>query len=108
MVAFKRVGNIIKDGVDEAIDATLFEASCETALYEAVQKTAEQCRQLVVQGDYGNALQAVAALRAPVDAFFDGVMVMADDQQVKTNRLALLTAVARLLEQVADFSKLAG
>ena len=49
----------------------------------------------------------VAGLGGRVDAFFDGVMVMAEDERVKTNRLALLTAVARLLEQIADFSRLA-
>ncbi len=107
VVAFKRVGNIIKGGVEAAIDSSLFEADCETGLFEAVQQTAEECRQLVAKGEYGDALQTVAALGAPVDAFFDGVMVMAEDERVKTNRLALLTAVARLLEQVADFSKLA-
>ncbi|MCD4688185.1 MAG: glycine--tRNA ligase subunit beta, partial [Desulfuromonadaceae bacterium] len=107
VVAFKRVGNIIKGGVDEAIDSTLFEASCETGLFEAVNKAAEECRLLIAKGDYGDALQTVAALRVPVDAFFEGVMVMADDTRVKTNRLALLTAVARLLEKIADFGKLA-
>ena len=59
------------------------------------------------QGGYGEALQTVAALRVPVDAFFDGVMVMAEDPRVKSNRLALLTAVARLLDKIADFAKLA-
>lgn len=107
VVAFKRVGNIIKGGVDAEVDSTLFEASCETGLFEAFQQAAEECRQLVAKGDYGDALQTVAALRVPVDAFFDGVMVMADDERVKTNRLALLTAVARLLEKIADFGKLA-
>ncbi len=107
VIAFKRIGNIIKGGVDEAIDSTLFEASCETVLFEAAQQAAEKCRKLVAKGNYGDALQTVAALREPVDAFFEGVMVMADDEGVKTNRLALLTSVARLLEQIADFSKLA-
>lgn len=107
VVAFKRVGNIIKGGVDEAVDSTLFQENCETVLFEAVRQATEKCRQLVAKGSYCDTLQTVAALRAPVDAFFDGVMVMADDERVKTNRLALLTAVARLLEQVADFSKLA-
>lgn len=107
VVAFKRVGNIIKGGVADAIDSTLFEASCETGLFEAVQQAAEKCQMLVAKSNYGEALQTVASLRAPVDTFFDGVMVMADDVRVKTNRLALLTAVARLLEKIADFGKLA-
>ena len=107
VVTFKRVGNIIKGGVEEAVDPALFEASCETELHQAVQQAAGECVQLVEQGDYGAALKTVAALRTPVDAFFDGVMVMAEDARVKSNRLALLTAVARLLDKIADFAKLA-
>lgn len=107
VVTFKRVGNIIKGGVDQEVDAALFEAPCEAELYAAVQQAAGDCRQLVEQGGYGEALQTVAALRVPVDAFFDGVMVMAEDPRVKSNRLALLTAVARLLDKIADFAMLA-
>lgn len=107
VVAFKRVGNIIKGGVETAINPELFEEPCETDLFEAVQRTAAEYRQLLNRGDYGKALQIVAGLGGMVDAFFDGVMVMAEEERVKINRLALLTAVARLLEQIADFSKLA-
>jgi glycyl-tRNA synthetase beta chain len=60
----------------------------------------------VAGGDYAAALQAIAALRIPVDAYFDGVMVMVDDPDVKGNRLALLTEVGRLFEDIADFSKI--
>ncbi len=107
VVAFKRVGNIIKGGVETAIDPDLFEESCEADLFAAVQRTAAEYRQLLSRGDYGTALQIVAGLGGLVDALFDGVMVMAEEERVKINRLALLTAVARLLEQIADFSRLA-
>jgi glycyl-tRNA synthetase beta chain len=53
------------------------------------------------------ALRTIASLRAPVDTFFDEVMVMAEDEKVKKNRLALLTAVARLFGGIADFSRIA-
>ena len=58
-------------------------------------------------GDYPAALQTVAGLREPVDAFFDGVMVMAEDERVRTNRLALLTQVAGLFADIADFTRIA-
>jgi glycyl-tRNA synthetase beta chain len=106
-VAFKRVVNIIKGGVDAPVDPKLFEAGCEQALQQALAQASGEVRQLVAAGDYPAALRTIAALRAPVDAFFDGVMVMAKDEAVRTNRLALLTAVARLFEGIADFSRIA-
>lgn len=105
-VAFKRVVNIIKGGVPETVRPELLQADCEKQLAAAVERAAEEVRALVGQGDYAAALQAVAALRPPVDAFFDGVMVMAEDAALRTNRLALLTAVARLFEGIADFSRI--
>jgi glycyl-tRNA synthetase beta chain len=105
-VAFKRVVNIIKGGVPETVRPELLQADCEKQLATAVARAAEEVRALVGQGDYAAALQAVAALRPPVDAFFDGVMVMAEDAALRTNRLALLTAVARLFEGIADFSRI--
>ena len=58
-------------------------------------------------GDYTTSLQVLAALRAPVDAFFDGVMVNADDPALKANRLALLRALHTAMNRVADLSRLA-
>lgn len=104
--AFKRVVNIIKGGVTEAVRSELFQADCEKQLAAAIERASGEVRQRVGQGDYAGALKAIAALREPVDAFFDGVMVMAEDQAVRTNRLALLTAVARLFEGIADFSRI--
>lgn len=106
-VAFKRVGNIIKGGVDAPVDPSLFQDNAEGALYEAIQTVKISADKLLSSGAWLDALTTIATLRGPVDSFFDKVMVMADEQQVRTNRLALLTTIARLVGKVADFSKIA-
>ncbi len=106
-VAFKRVVNIIKGGVGTPVDAALFEEDSEKVLFEATQKTQTEVLARIADGDYAAALGAIATLRGPVDAFFEGVMVMAKDETVRTNRLALLTQVARLFAGIADFSRIA-
>ncbi|MBE0577573.1 MAG: glycine--tRNA ligase subunit beta [Desulfuromonadales bacterium] len=106
-IAFKRVGNIIKGGVDNPVQTELFVADCERALAAAVEATRQTVDDQVGKGDYGAALQTIAKLREPVDAFFDGVMVMVEDDRVKTNRLALLTQVAGLFANIADFTRIA-
>ena len=106
-VAFKRIGNIIKGGLDRSVDPALFEASCEQELFQAFQQVRNDVETSVAQGNYTAALRSVATLRTSVDAFFDGVMVMAKDEAVRNNRLALLTDVARLFRGIADFSRIA-
>lgn len=106
-VAFKRVGNIIKGGLEQPVDTSLFEADCEKDLFAQLQQVESKVAELVSGRDYPAALETIAGLRAPVDAFFDGVMVMADDQAVKNNRLALLTGIAGLFKGIADFSRIA-
>ncbi len=106
-VAFKRVGNIIKEGVEQPVDPQLFAAACETELFAALQQVQSQVAELVAGRNYPAALEAIAGLRVPVDAFFDGVMVMDKDETVKNNRLALLTGIAGLFKGVADFSRIA-
>ncbi len=106
-VAFKRVGNIIKNGTDTPIDPTLFEDTAESALYEAFSAVKASVEARVAAGSWLDALTEIATLRGPVDAFFDHVMVMAEDQRVRTNRLALLTAIARMFGRIADFSRIA-
>lgn len=105
-VAFKRVGNIIKGGVDTPLRSELFEADCERTLADAVAQARAAVAAAVAAGDYAAALQSIAALRIPVDAFFEGVMVMAEKPEVRTNRLALLTEVGRLFDGIADFAKI--
>lgn len=106
-VAFKRIVNIIKGGLDRPVDPALFQASCEGELYGALQKVQGEVEARVEAGDYAAALQAIATLRGPVDNFFDGVMVMDKEEAVRENRLALLTSVARLFKGTADFSRIA-
>ena len=101
-VAFKRVVNIIKGGVTAPVDSALFEAPCEGALFAALQAAGDEVASCVGRGAYDEALRTIAALRDPVDAFFTGVMVIAPDERVRTNRLALLTQVARLFAGIAD------
>ena len=105
-IAFKRVGNIIKGGLEQPVDQALLTDKCEKDLFESLQKVQGQVETFVSVGDYGQALEATARLRQPVDAFFDGVMVMVDDPAVKNNRLALLTRISGLFKGIADFSKI--
>lgn len=106
-VAFKRVCNIVKEGVDLPVDATLFQESAEGALFAAYQQVRADVEARTAAGDYLAALTGIAALKGAVDDFFDKVMVMAEDERVRTNRLALLTGIARLFGGVADFAKIA-
>ncbi len=105
-VAFKRVVNIIKGGVEQKVDTPLFEADCETDLQMQLTQVLGGLELQLEAGDYAAALATIAGLRPAVDNFFEGVMVMADDEKVRTNRLALLTAVSRLFTDIADFSKI--
>lgn len=106
-VTFKRVVNIVKTGTETPVDTALFEADCEGLLLDALQRVSGQFEQFVADGAYLDALRTAGELRTPVDALFEGVMVMSPDEAVKNNRLALLTVVARLFQGIADFSKIA-
>ncbi|RRS04180.1 glycine--tRNA ligase subunit beta [Aquabacterium soli] len=108
--ANKRVGNILKkaEGQTEArVDAALLKEPAEAALYESLQSVAPQAEQAFEAGDYTGALKALAVLKAPVDAFFDSVMVNADDAALKANRLGLLATLHGAMNRVADLSRLA-
>jgi len=107
--ANKRIRNILKkvEGEIPAINAALFAEAAESALFAEYAKLAPTVEALLKSGDFTGALKALAALKAPVDAFFDGVMVMADDLAVRGNRLALLNALAGLMNRVAELSLLA-
>ncbi len=105
-VAFKRVGNIVKDGTDAAVQTDLFQDVAEGELHAAFLEVQDKVVAAVASRDYVVALAEIATLRGPVDQFFDKVMVMAEDEQVRTNRLALLTSIARLFGGIADFSRI--
>ncbi len=105
--AFTRVENISKNNVVEApVDAALFQDAAEKALYEAVKKVAAASAPLAADRKYADLLAANDELAAPVNAFFDAVMVMDKDEKVKNNRLALLNQVKKQVNQVADLSQL--
>ncbi len=108
-VAFKRVVNIIKQaggGAVPEVKESLFSDKSEKALYAAYQKTARDVEQLLKKGAFEKALVRIASLREPVDTFFDAVLVMAEDERVRKNRLAVLSSIAALFERIADFSKI--
>ena len=107
--ANKRIRNILKkvDGGIPAITAGLFTEAAEIALFGEFSKLAPQVEALLKASDFAGALKALAALKAPVDSFFDSVMVMAEDTAVRGNRLALLASLADLMNRVAELSLLA-
>ncbi len=108
-VAFKRVVNIIKKtevAAGGAVDATLFEDASESALLAAFGDVEAKVKEALESGKFEEALKEIASLRAPVDAFFEGVMVMAEDEKVRNNRLALLSQISDLFAVFADFSKI--
>ncbi len=107
--ANKRIGNILKktDDVDAHVSPVLLQEPAEQALFAALQTVLPQANALFESGDYTASLQALAALRAPVDAFFDGVMVNAEQLDVRLNRLGLLKSLHVAMNRVADLSKLA-
>jgi glycyl-tRNA synthetase beta chain len=107
--AFKRVENILKKAppaASVAVDKALFVHASEGALHTACQTVKSQVENLMGQGNLDSALVAIATLRDPVDAFFDDVMVMADDEAVRRNRLALLASISAIFGQIADFSQI--
>ncbi|MDW6002380.1 glycine--tRNA ligase subunit beta [Vibrio mangrovi] len=107
--ANKRVGNILAkfDGeLAEEVDLALLQESAEVALAENVAVLSEALEPAFANGDYQSALSQLAALREPVDAFFEDVMVMADDEALKLNRLTLLNNLRNLFLEIADISVL--
>jgi glycyl-tRNA synthetase beta chain len=107
--ANKRIGNILKkaDRADPHVSQHLLKEDAEKALYAATQKIAPQARAQFESGDYTGSLQTLAALRGPVDAFFDDVMVNAEEMDLRLNRLGLLAILHQAMNRVADLSRLA-
>ncbi len=111
--ANKRIGNILKKAgdadavVDAHVSEPLLQEPAEKALYAAMQSIVPQADARFDAGDYTASLQALAALREPVDAFFDGVMVNAEQLDLRMNRQGLLKMLHQAMNRVADLSKLA-
>jgi glycyl-tRNA synthetase beta chain len=108
--ANKRVGNILKKvegDIAVKVDPTLLKEAAEITLSETLTKIKPQADAAFERGDYTASLQALAALKTPVDAFFESVMVNSDDTDLRNNRLGLLATLHQAMNQVADISKLA-
>jgi glycyl-tRNA synthetase beta chain len=108
--ANKRVGNILKKADGEVlaqVNPALLQEAAEQALAAALAQVAPQADAAFAAGDYTASLQALAALRTPVDAFFDDVMVNAEDPALKANRLGLLKTLHEAMNRVADLGRLA-
>jgi glycyl-tRNA synthetase beta chain len=103
LTVYRRVGRIVPAGFSGALRPEEFTEAQERELHAAYEAAA---RRLAATRDESDALEALAALRPAVDAFFNAVMVMADDQAVRTNRLALVNGIRRLFAPIADFSKI--
>ncbi len=101
-VAFKRAHNILGERREARPDAALFQEEAERLLDQAVSGLAGR------DGGYEARLRALASLRAPVDRFFDDVLVMAEDPKLRENRLGLLARTLSLFYRIADISKLGG
>ncbi|MBV6411911.1 MAG: glycine--tRNA ligase subunit beta [Burkholderiales bacterium] len=107
--ANKRVGNILKKvspGGTAPVDAALLKEPAEVALNAALAETRPKADAAFAHGDYAASLQALAALKGPVDAFFDHVMVNVEDDVLRANRLGLLATLHAAMNRVADLSKL--
>jgi glycyl-tRNA synthetase beta chain len=108
--ANKRIANILKKADEQehgAVEEKLLRDDAELALWSALKTTRDSLAPMLEAREYAAALDELATLRGVVDTFFDDVMVMADDEAVKTNRLALLAELRALFLNVADISKLA-
>ena len=104
--SFVRAANLAAKAETAEIDESLFETDEERELMKAYTSAKSAAESLLEAHDYVGAIDDFKDLADPIDAFFDGVMVMADDAAVRRNRLALLKAIDGLLRQVADFGKI--
>lgn len=106
--AFTRAHNLARKAADMQVEPKLFEDSVEGELHRAYLYARERVESEIAQRRYDTVLAVLAELREPVDHFFDGVLVMAEDSAVRENRLALLRLTAELFKRVADLSKVSG
>jgi glycyl-tRNA synthetase beta chain len=104
IIGFKRVVNILRDTAPQSMSETLLAENEEERLYSAFQDVSKRAGSLIQRGEYTKALEIIAELKSPIDEFFDGVMVMVDDERLRNNRLGLLREIADFFGQIADFS----
>jgi glycyl-tRNA synthetase beta chain len=104
--SFKRINNIVKDNKDTFVNEELLSESAEQSLYGTLVEVRAKTSPLVNKGRYQEALTVMLEMKEPVDRFFDDVMVMVDNLEVRQNRLNLLTALGELVLQVGDISRM--
>jgi glycyl-tRNA synthetase beta chain len=106
-VTFRRVVNILPPGFSRPVNPQQFVESAERALHGQTAGLRAEVAPMLAAGEYLRALRHIAALRPVVDMFFDEVLVMAEDANLRENRLALLAEVAQLFARIADFTRIA-
>ncbi len=104
--SFKRVRNIVKDNSDSSVDQNLFEADAEKQLWSAYQALELSSRKGLQNKDYLGLLENMLQLKNPIDRYFDEVMVMAEDKELRKNRLNMMTAIGNLILEVGDISRM--
>ena len=107
VTALKRAGNILPKQFEGSVKKSILKDDAEKALHAAYTDIKDRVKEKTAKLDFRGALADIATLRKPVDTFFDKVMVMDKDAEVKNNRLALLAGVTGLFSGIADFSRLA-
>lgn len=105
-IAFKRVVNISKGQIPGKIFPKRFEQDVEKELYAAFQTIGKRAEKKISQKDYASAMKELSLLRKPIDDFFNGVLVMVEEDKIKANRLSLLGKIAHLFFKIGDFSKI--
>jgi glycyl-tRNA synthetase beta chain len=107
VIGFKRAMNILKGLTSTMeINPSLFSEPVEKNLYQSFLKARENISRFLSQKDYETALLEMTQMKKPIDEFFDGVMVMVEDEAIRNNRLALLDEIGKVFLRIADFSKL--
>jgi glycyl-tRNA synthetase beta chain len=106
LTAYNRVANLAKNAVADKIDSQLLTEEVERSLYSEYIKAGDEMKIFLKEHQYRQFLQRFALLQQYIDNFFDGVMVMIDDEKIKNNRLALLRNIAGLTSSVADLTKI--
>lgn len=106
MTAFNRANNLAKHATGAAIQEAYLEHPAEQELFQRLQALQQTVQPLLANRDYAAVLQQIATIQQPLDAFFESVMVMAEDENIKANRLGLLKGLVELSKSVADLTKI--
>ncbi|HHB77480.1 MAG TPA: glycine--tRNA ligase subunit beta [Desulfobulbus sp.] len=104
--SFKRIRNITRENMATDVDEDLLSEQAEKELYEVVERVRNDAQPLIDEQEYVRALEVLLQMKEPVDRFFDEVMVMADDERVRVNRLNLLTVLRELVLRIGDISRM--